>query len=469
MATAKPARRVFSPLDEELGLLAGPFTPCLVEGLVRLGTWMPFGQASKGIDYFLKVSVSEATARRKTEAAGQAHVEVQTAKVEALEARPPESPRDEPKGPARQLFSADGAMVPLVGKRWGEVKTLVIGTIGAPKQRDGEQEVHTEELSYFSRMTDHETFGRLSTVETYRRGTATAELVCAVNDGAEWEQRLVDLQRPDAVRILDFGHSAEHLAAVAQAIHGIGTEAAQAWLKAECHELRHGDPEKVLGDLRRLRDELAEGLSGVESGIEVSRTETLEVVRSNLEYFEKRKAQIRYAEFEAKGYPIGSGAVESGNKLVVEARLKGSGMHWEDSHVDPMVGLRTVACSDRWDEAWPEIERRLRTGVTERADTRRASRRARRREANGAGNPPEGVPEHVAEAKAVAVSEVPMLADGLPQGGLGQVSEAVADAPRCTHTNPPVDRPAQPTAVKPHRPAANHPWRHMPIGRQRQR
>jgi hypothetical protein len=97
-------------------------------------------------------------------------------------------------------------MVPLVGKRWGEVKTLVLGTIGAPKVRDGEQEVHTEELSYFSRMVDHETFGRLATVETFRRGTATAGEVCAVNDGAEWEQRLVDLQRPDAVRILDFGH-----------------------------------------------------------------------------------------------------------------------------------------------------------------------------------------------------------------------------------------------------------------------
>jgi hypothetical protein len=262
------------------------------------------------------------------------------------------------------------------------------------------------------------------------------------------------------------------LAEVAQAIHGVGTEEAGEWLKAACHELRHGDPEKVLGDLRRLRDELAEGVA--EGTADKAQIERLEVVCDNLAYFEKRRAQIRYAEFEAKGYPIGSGAVESANKLLVEARLKGSGMHWADSHVDPMVALRTVACSDRWEEAVPEIEQRLRTEVAESASTRRGDRRARRREANGTGKLAEGVPEHVAEGhvgkgKAVAVAEAPVLADGLPQGLPGDVSEAVADAPRSPQANPPVDRPAQPAAVQPHRPAANHPWRHMPIGRARRR
>ncbi len=406
-----------------------------------MGTWMPFGQATEGLDYFLKVSVSEPSARRKTEAAGRAYVEVQTAKVEALEAHPPESPRDEPKGPARQLLSADGALVPLVGKRWAEVKTLVLGTIGPPKIRDGEQEVHAEALSYFSRMADHETFGKLATVETFRRGTATAGLVCAVNDGADWEQKLVDLQRPDAVRILDFGHSAEHLSEVAQAIHGVGTEAAEEWLKQECHELRHGDPERVLGDLRAL----AEGLAA-----DASNAKVLEVVQDNLAYFEKRRAQIRYLEFEAKGYPIGSGAVESANKLLVEARLKGSGMHWADEHVDPMVALRTVACSDRWEEAWPEIESRLRVQVEERATIRRAARRARQEATNVADKLIESLPENVAGGKALAVAEPTVLADALPQ-------------------HLPDDRPTQHAEAKPHRPAANHPWRHMPIGRARRR
>ena len=68
-------------------------------------------------------------------------------------------------------------------------------------------------------------------------------------------------------------------------------------------------------------------------------------------YLEKREALMQYPAFQAAGWPIGDGTVESGNKLVVEARLKGSGMHWARPHVNPMLTLRNVACNDRWDEA----------------------------------------------------------------------------------------------------------------------
>src|SRR5262249_31093468 len=105
-------------------------------------------------------------------------------------------------------------------------------------------------------------------------------------------------------------------------------------------ELRHGSSEQVLSGLSRLR-----------AKDEASR----EVIRQQVEYFEKRREMIHYAEFERAGYPIGSGSVESANKLVVEARLKQAGMHWELSHVNPMVALRNVACNDRWEEAWPQI------------------------------------------------------------------------------------------------------------------
>ena len=56
---------------------------------------------------------------------------------------------------------------------------------------------------------------------------------------------------------------------------------------------------------------------------------------------------IRYADFQAMGYLIGIGAVESANKLVVKARLKGSGMHWARAHVNPMVALRTKSAGGR--------------------------------------------------------------------------------------------------------------------------
>lgn len=44
--------------------------------------------------------------------------------------------------------------------------------------------------------------------------------------------------------------------------------------------------------------------------------------------------------------------VESANKLVVEARLKGSGMRWKRMHVNPMLALRNGVCNERWQETW---------------------------------------------------------------------------------------------------------------------
>src|SRR6266478_5336264 len=84
----------------------------------------------------------------------------------------------------------------------------------------------------------------------------------------------------------------------------------------------------------------------------------------------KRLVQVQYAAFQSAGYPIGSGSTESANKVVVEARLKGSGMHWARAHVDPLVALRTVACINRWGETWPRIAARLRTDANQRRRVR---------------------------------------------------------------------------------------------------
>jgi hypothetical protein len=335
--------RGFFPLDEELGLLPSALSPGLVESVVRLGTWLPFGPAAALLAHFTGTVVSPATVRRLTEGAGAAQVAVQTAAVEALERELPAAP----EGPAVLLASVDGAMVPLRGAgNWAEVKTLALGVV-QPAQRDarsGELRVRTEHLSYFSRRADHASFARLATAETHRRGMESAGVVCAVADGADWCQSFIDLHRPDAVRILDFPHAVGHLASAAQATFGIGSAATSAWLQAQAHTLKHGEPEGVLAALRALPCAAAADPHGARMARD-----------GTLQYLERRRAQIRYAAFVAAGYPIGSGCVESANKLVVEARLKGSGMHWAPEQVDPLLALRTVACSDRWAQDWPHL------------------------------------------------------------------------------------------------------------------
>lgn len=83
----------------------------------------------------------------------------------------------------------------------------------------------------------------------------------------------------------------------------------------------------------------------------------MEGVREQLSYLRKREALMDYPQFRQLGWPIGSGSVESANKLVVEARLKGAGMHWERKNVNPMLALRTGVCNDRWTESWQTGQR----------------------------------------------------------------------------------------------------------------
>lgn len=246
----------FFPLDEELGVPGGHLSSFVLEAVVRLATWMPFGRAVAEVAWFTGVTLSETSVRRLTEAAGRSYEGVQTAAVAALEQEAPPAPQ----GPPVQACYVDGAMVPLVGGVWGEVKTLAIGTVEVRPERmrrRGQQEVRTTDLSYFSRMTDHETFTRLALVETHRRGMEMAGVVCAVSDGAVWIRACVDHHRPDAVRILDWPHAVEYVSNVAKAVFGAQTPAATTWLAQQKETLLHGDPAVCLAGLAALAAQVA--------------------------------------------------------------------------------------------------------------------------------------------------------------------------------------------------------------------
>jgi len=422
MRCALAVKRGFFPLDEELQLLAGQYTPTVYEGMTRLGTWMPFERAVKEVGYFLHMSVTEATVRRQTEAAGAAYVAVQEQEVARLEHDTPPAP----KGPEKQFLSVDGAFVPLVGGEWAEVKTLVIGEVEPPKEVKGETVIQTRALSYFSRLTDATTFQRLALVETHRRGVETAGAVGAVTDGSEWCQGFIDFHRPDAVRILDFPHAGGHVAQIGQAVFGEGTPATETWFTQQLHQLKHEGPAAVLAEAHQLLEAHAD----------------LTALSEPVAYLDKREAHMQYPAFQAAGWPIGDGAVESGNKLVVEARLKGSGMHWARPHVDPLLALRNLACNDRWDEGWPQIVGELRRQTRHRSAERRQQRRARC-EANRLLTRP-------TELEPSGDAPKPAESSTTTAHGLASTSQPVADKPK-----------------EPHRPAPDHIWRRSPIGRAR--
>ena len=301
---------------------------------------MPFAKAATLLECFTQTHLSEASVQRYTESVGLAYEAVQLAEVERIERDWPEVP----EGAAKLLVSADGAMVPLVGGEWSEVKTVVVSEVGEVIEADGKSAVWTHQHSYFSRLSDAQTFQRLSLGEITRRCLEKASQIAAVNDGAEWIQGFVDYHCPEAVRILDFAHAAERICQIGDVVLGEGSGATLRWREEQLHELKHKGGSDLLASLRTFA---ADHLK-------------VPLVAENLAYLEKRLELMQYPSFQEAGWPIGSGVVESGNKLVVEARLKGAGMHWARASVNPLLSLRNAVCNDRWEEAWQQSSEHIR-------------------------------------------------------------------------------------------------------------
>src|SRR5258708_28602134 len=91
---------------------------------------------------------------------------------------------------------------------------------------------------------------------------------------------------------------------------------------------------------------------------QMGRQEAVKMIDKSLHYLRERQEMMRYAYFQAQGYPIGSGSVESAHKLVVQSRMKQAGMRWEPRHVDAMLAMRNLACNGRWPEGWLAIRQR---------------------------------------------------------------------------------------------------------------
>jgi hypothetical protein len=305
--------------------VSGGLTPRGEETLVRLASWMPFEQARELFQDLVGVRVSKATARRVTLATGEAALAVCEGEEECLK----QEVLQAPAGAEKQAMSGDGAMVHLVGGEWAEVKTLALGEV----TRNKRGEVCTQHLSYFSRLSDAESFEEAALVETHRRGLERAIEVCAVQDGAEWLQGLVDYHRADAVRILDFAHAAEYVNEIGQAVGAAGGRLPAKWLDGVLHRLKHEGPQRVLTHLARLTARYPS------AGIQ-----------EKLAYLQKREGHMQYPTYQQAGWPIGSGSVESANKVVVEARLKGAGMRWGRQNVNPMLVLRNAVCNRQWHE-----------------------------------------------------------------------------------------------------------------------
>jgi hypothetical protein len=151
---------------------------------------------------------------------------------------------------------------------------------------------------------------------------------------SNWSQ--FGLHFPKRVKVLDWYHTLEHLWAAGKDRWGEGSAPAQEWVEARKQELWEGRVEAVLAALGREEGE-TEGQRVATEG----------------HYFETNRERMRYAEFRAQGYPIGSETVESACKGVIGVWLKQAGMCWTKADAQAVLSLRADLLSGRWDRFVP--------------------------------------------------------------------------------------------------------------------
>lgn len=183
--------------------------------------------------------------------------------------------------------------------------------------------------------------GPLLRRQGWQVGLDEAEVWVALSDGGAGLEDFLreNFPRVEAV-ILDFYHASEYLAKLASALHP-------------------GDEEAALGQTkawsRLLQDEGGEVLIAVLEAWEWPGVKGLPAVREEvLGYFRNQVHRMDYPSYEANGWFIGSGAVESACKTVVGQRLKGSGMRWSEAGAHAVCHVRALYRSEhsQWTDFW---------------------------------------------------------------------------------------------------------------------
>ena len=182
-----------------------------------------------------------------------------------------------------------------------------------------------------------EEFGRRVQHQARQRGLAQALAVEVLGDGAPWIWNLAADRFPGAVECLDFYHGSEHLWAAGRAHWGSESAELRDGVGSLLHELRHVDAEAVVECLNGLADDYV-----------LRAQPEPEALLKERQYFEGQRGRMPYAQLAAKGWPIGSGAVESACRQK-QLRFKRCGQFWTRSGVAHLCALIEARHNHRWD------------------------------------------------------------------------------------------------------------------------
>jgi hypothetical protein len=158
--------------------------------------------------------------------------------------------------------------------------------------------------------------------------------LCVVADGASWIWNVIKELFPTARQVLDFYHCSEYLHAVSAAQYGKGTEQAVEWVQATLVRLSLNEETNVIAGLKRMKPVSQEAAKLIENGIV---------------HLSKNSDRLNYSSAKRGGYHIGSGAIESANKMICHVRLKRSGAWWYPTCANKILKVRCAKYNGTFD------------------------------------------------------------------------------------------------------------------------
>ena len=334
--------------DELLDIVGTSRSPGLRRMMARAGSQSTFKEGCEDLKVYAGIRVSAKDLERVAEGiGGQMEVWSKQERQRVLDSQEPV-----PLRPTIPLLyvSYDGTGVPMT-------KAEVAGRRG--KQADGSSKSREAKLgcvftqtavdakgfavrdpestTFVGAIESAEVFGDRIYGEAVRRGLGRAARVVILGDGAEWVKNLAQMHFPEATLIVDLYHARQHVSEL-------------------CKVLFAGD-EKKIGQYRmRWWTDLNEG--EVEKIVRQARAENprdpevAKKAQGEIQYLEKNRERMRYAQFRAQGLFVGSGVIEAGCKTVVGQRLKQSGMEWSVRGANAIIALRSVIKSGRFEDYW---------------------------------------------------------------------------------------------------------------------
>ena len=332
-----------SPLDSYLGLSGSPFkiTPA---AMLKIAYWAQnqgsYQRAEDAISEALKIRLNDDTIRQVTNYVGgtvfkndcikanEAFHTLETGKMKHLESI---------KGVI--YIQTDGAALNTrhrdeSGSSWRENK---LGEVFTSKDirywtdHKGKRQHQVLRKEYISFVGSAAEFKKHLLACALRNGYGQFKETVVLSDGATWIRNMVEELFPDAQQILDFFHLCENVNTYAKALFNMDASKCLPWAKSICDQLKSSQASLVLRELEPLKDKKLNGCSVNLYG-----------------YISNNIRNIDYASYEEKGYFIGSGAIESGNKIILQDRLKRAGMRWNTTTAQAMLTLKTKAESNVW-------------------------------------------------------------------------------------------------------------------------